>query len=464
MFLEKRKIESWGLKVSSEAFLSTPSSKNDFIKILDHAKNKNLSISFLGHACSHADSCQNKDNILVSTSKLNRIISFDISNGIIKVEPGVSISKILSIIIPHNWFMSCVPGSLDVTIGGAVAFDVHGKDSMHKGSFCDHVIDITIIDGLGSEKHLSTRSNKKDLNFILGGMGLFGLITEITIKLQKIPSFYLDVNKIPSSSISESIDILEDKSSYDFAIGWIDTFSKDQDVGRGFVKTASWNSSPINDNEDDVKEIKNGLKMKDNFYGIDIKKVWPLIKPFYNNYNVSIINYMHYMATKYYFKYSHKKTLFSSFLYIHNLFPKINYLYTPGGLTTCQPILPKSIGNREFEKFFQFCQKNETVSMMAGLKRRVANNRELSFALDGYSFSIDLITRKYSQSYLRKKMDYLYDYIIDLGGIVYLAKDDMLRKSHFMKMYPGWKSFMKLKTKYDPYNLFQNDQFKRLFL
>ena len=141
--------------------------------------------------------------------------------------------------------MACVPGSLDVTIGGAIAFDVHGKDSMHKGSFCDHVIDFKIIDGLGSEKYLSTRSNEKDLNFILGGMGLFGFITEITIKLQEIPSFYLDVNKIPSSSISESIDILEDKASYDFAIGWIDTFSKDQSIGRGFVKIASWNSSPF---------------------------------------------------------------------------------------------------------------------------------------------------------------------------------------------------------------------------
>ena len=191
---------------------------------------------------------------------------------------------------------------------------------------------------------------------------------------------------------------------------------------------------------------------------------WSLARPFFKPGVMPWVNGAIWLAAKgMYGKGLVKEQFFSSYLYIHNLIPNINHVYKPAGLVTCQPLIPRSAGHDAVVKLLGLCQKNGIPSMLAGFKRRRGNDRFLSFALDGYSFSIDIHRSRFSREELARRLAPIYDFVAETGGLIYLAKDDRLPASCFKKLYPHHDRFWEIKERVDPDRLFMSDQARRIF-
>ena len=457
-------LTAWGGTVHSRSLVAEVASIEDCEKALEIATTKQLSIALRGNGCSHADPCQNDGGMVINTTYFNRILAFSEESGLLTVEPGVSFADALRVVVPVGWIVPCAPGSLDVTFGGAMSFDVHGKDSLNNGSFGDHIMSFKVLDASGNLRHLDRQQDKEIFDVVVGGMGLFGIVVEITLQLQKIPSSFLDVTKTSTRSVIEALQLLDNEEgpSHDYAIGWMDTFASGSSVGRGFMTAARWSRESYDVSGFDLTKL---LSTKTKMFGIlESRFFWRAAKPFFRPLFVRWANFSFYMLGQLlYGKGSESKKFFSNYIYIHNMIPDVNKVYQPEGLVTCQLLIPRDLGHDAVLQMLTLCQKHDIASMMAGLKRRRNNDRPLSFAGDGYSFSIDITRRRFTDKDLTKRLSAVYEAVLDLGGVVYLAKDDRLPANYFKQMYPRWQEFWKVKEKVDPSFRFMNDQARRLF-
>ena len=463
MKIERKVIDGWGGSKSAPCLSAQVSNAGDCVQALEYAFSKGLKILGRGHGCSHADSSFVSNGLVLDTGSFDSIISFDDVNGILIAEPGLSFAKGLSVCMPRGWVLPCTPGGLDVTLGGAVSFDVHGKDGIKNGSFGDHVISLKLLTSSGEIKTVD--KNGSDLiDYIIGGMGLFGIIVEVTVRLVRAPSILMNVTKQASSSVRHALELMESTPvvESDYSIGWMDTFSAGNSIGRGFMTSATWGQD---ESQFSGEEIDRLFKTKTKILGlVDSKIFWRTVRPLWRRSTVACANSLIYHVAKcMYGEGITKTTTFPSYLYIHNLIPNINLVYQPRGLVTCQPLIPRSAGHAAIEGILQRCRDNGIPSMMAGLKRRASNNRPLSFAGDGYSFSIDVPRNRFLDKDLNRKFNDLYAEIVDLGGKVYLAKDDRLPSNYFEKMYPDYVKFIEKKYTLDPELIFMSDQAKRIF-
>ncbi|MDJ0942241.1 MAG: FAD-binding oxidoreductase [Kiloniellales bacterium] len=464
MRLEERELTAWGGTCRTRSLTAEAASLEDCQKVLEIATDKGMTIAPRGHACSHADACLNNGEITIDLQKFNRILDFDEETGLIVVEPGVTFADALRFSMPKGWVVPCAPGGLDVTLAGALSFDIHGKDGVRNGSFGDHVRAFKLLTADDTVLEVDEDSDKALFDLVIGGMGLFGIVVEVKLQLLKVPSSFLTVTKTSTHTVLDSLNILdnEEEGGFDYAIGWMDTFAPGNSVGRGFMTTAHWSDKPYDLTGINVDRMfTTNTKM---FGVIESSYFWSAMKPIFRPAIVRWVNLAHYLLGR--AMYGNGSTFdrfFSSYIYIHNMIPNVNYVYLPEGLVTCQPLIPREAGHEAFQGVLRLCQEQGIASMMAGLKRRRGNDRPVSFAQDGYSFSIDILRRRFRDDELNRRLEAIYDRVLDLGGLVYLAKDDRLPARYFKAMYPGWTKFWEMKEKVDPELRFMTDQARRIF-
>jgi FAD/FMN-containing dehydrogenase len=172
---------------------------------------------------SYGDSCLNDGGLLIDTSQLARLIHFDSERGILRAEAGLSLEQILAVIVPRGWFLPVSPGTQFVTLGGAVANDIHGKNHHHAGTFGRHVRCFELWRSDGSQQECSPDENAELFRATIGGMGLTGLITWVEIQLVSIASPSLQMERIRFRSFEEYLALENESSSdYEYTVSWVD--------------------------------------------------------------------------------------------------------------------------------------------------------------------------------------------------------------------------------------------------
>jgi len=176
-----------------------------------------------GEGRSYGDSCLNENGTLLLTKKLNHFLAFDTGNGILKAEAGVTLGEILTVFVPKGWFLPVTPGTKFVSLGGAVANDVHGKNHHKLGNFGNHVISFELLRSDGKSYLCSPSSNAELYHATIGGLGLTGLISWVELKLIPIKSAYIDQEQIKFSTLSEFMKIAkESEETFDYTVAWVD--------------------------------------------------------------------------------------------------------------------------------------------------------------------------------------------------------------------------------------------------
>ena len=456
------KISGWTKSKFVETNLTYPENINQIIDVLRFAKNKKKRIAIRGRGCSFGDQSYIKNEITCDLSKFNKIINFDSKNQLITVESGISLIEIYKHILSKNFILESTPGGLQVSVGGAISNNIHGKDCFKNGYFNENVSSIKYLDSnLKIHKIKFNKNNSNKLNNIFGGIGLFYLILEVTLHLKKKQSLVLQTHTKRVNNIDSMIKNFENLNTeeYDYAIGWIDCFSRDKKIGRGLFRTATFINKNYNQSILEKKISIQENKKKFLFLPQKIT-IWILSKIY--------CRFLFKLANSIIFSFSSlgfKKVNFIKFIWIDNNFiPNYPDIFIKKGLFTIQPFVPTKDANKNIKKILLICQKYKFEGILCPIKKykKAKITNELHFSGDGYSIVLDIPINKNFNFQFKYFIDEISTFLSKINGRIYLTKDLHLDKKNFTKLFPNFNDFVIEKNICDNNNLFATDQYLRL--
>jgi len=357
---------------------------------------------------SYGDNCLNNGNTLIDTTHLSRFISFDGENGILKCEAGLSFAEILPVIVPKGWFFTVTPGTKYITVGGAIANDVHGKDHHLVGSFGNHLIKFELLRSNG-EKYICSEEENTDLfKATIGGMGLTGLILWAEFKLKSIKNAYIDTEIIKFSNLNDFFTLSENSAkTHEYIVSWVDCISRGKNFGRGLFFRG--NHSKI-----DAATIPKRKSSK--------KLSFPIMAPTFllNKFTIKAVNAAIYRAQLK--KISKSKKYYDEFFYPLDSINNWNRMYGKNGFFQYQCIVPKSDGGQTISKIIERISKSGMGSFLAVLKAMgsIPSQGLMSFPREGVTLALDFANRNRKTHNLFSELDNI---VYEAGGALYPCKD-----------------------------------------
>lgn len=442
----KTEISGFGKYPKAVCNISRP---RDAVELTENLSNGRTVIP-RGMGRSYGDASLNSNELVVESIHFNKFISFDNESGILKCESGISFKELTEIFIPLGWFPPVTPGTKYVTIGGAIASDVHGKNHHRDGGFSNFVKSFKIILADGNVVTCS-REEKADLFWAtIGGMGLTGFITEAEIQMKKISSPYISSMNIKPRNVDELFDKFDEYDNYTYSVAWIDIVSGGKNFGRNILMLG---------NHAEYEELPHELKNRNMYKKSDKKLNVPVDLPQFllNKNSVQVFNTVYYRKTKtgFFFQY------YDNYFYPLDSVLNWNRIYGKNGLVQYQLIVPPENARNTIKKILNTVVEYGGGSFLAVIKKMGDQDGILSFPFRGYTLSMDFPIKK-GLSETCRELDRI---VLECGGRLYLTKDSMLSEDTFKQMYDGkWQQWIEIKKKYDPEMKFKSDLGRRLAL
>ena len=375
---------------------------------------------------SYGDSCLNDGGILLDTKGLNKFISFDEKKGLLKCESGVTLAAILDFFVPKGWFLASTPGTKYITVGGAIANDVHGKNHHKAGTFGCHVTQFELLRSSGERLICSPAENSELFHATIGGLGLTGLITWVEFKLKPCPSAFFAMESIKFDSLDEFFEINADsENDFDYTVSWVDCTASGGNLGRGLFNRG---------NHADPKDYELPPLPKGN------PKNFPFDAPFINSCSVNCFNIL------YYNKQLEKKEKhlihFDPFFYPLDAVQHWNKAYGKNGFLQYQFVVPMESDSKTIRRILKKVSESGLSSFLTVLKKfgDVKSPGMLSFPRPGVTMAIDF---RFSGNRTLKFCDELDEIVKAAGGVLYPAKDARMKAVDFQSFYPQWTEFAK---------------------
>ena len=419
--MTKEVLASWGrvLKVEHEV-ISLASRLDALPPLLEPWQ------TFLprGNGRSYGDSCLNTGGTALRTRSLDRFIAFDPSTGILSCEAGVLMSEILRLVVPQGWFLPTTPGTRFITVGGAIANDVHGKNHHVVGTFGCHVRRFELLRSTGERLICSSTEHSDYFAATIGGLGLTGLVTWVQFQLRRIGNPWIDTETIRYESLSEFFNLCETSDQdYEFTVSWIDCAGQGQRLGRGLFMRG--NHAPV------------GVTP-----GKHPSRTWtfPFVPP------VSLVNYVTLRAfnTVYYHNQSARNARriqhYEPFFYPLDGILEWNRMYGPKGFYQYQCVIPNEWSSEATSELLKDIAKSGMGSFLSVLKvcGQIESPGMLSFPMPGVSLALDFPNRGERLEKLFTRLDAI---VRSAGGRLYAAKDGRMPGSLFRAGYPRWQEF-----------------------
>jgi FAD/FMN-containing dehydrogenase len=365
---------------------------------------------------------------LIDVRGLDRFIAFDPEQGLLSCESGITLEAILRLVVPHGWFLPVTPGTRYVTVGGAIANDVHGKNHHRAGSFGNHVLRFELLRSSGERHVCSDAENRDWFEATIGGLGMTGVITWAELKLRRITSTLLDVETRRFHGIEEFLELsaTADKK-FEYTVAWFDCVARGDEFGRGIFMGGNH-----------AAESKLGRHFGKSS-GIQV----PFTMPF------SVINKVtlrSFNALYYHWPRARRRQIhFVPFFYPLDGVSQWNRLYGPKGFLQYQCVVPLPIAATALRNILQEITRKGSGSPLAVLKvfGAVPSKGWLSFPREGVTLALDFPVG----SRVLRLLERLDQLVTDAGGVVYPAKDARLSATAFQAFYPSWS---RLETYRDP--------------
>lgn len=372
-----------------------------------------------GNGRSYGDSCLNAEGLVLGTRKLDRFIAFDRETGVIRCEAGVLLSEILDVAASDGWFLPVTPGTKFVTVGGAIANDVHGKNHHRNGTFGRYVRQFELLRSSGDRLTCSETENQDYFQATIGGLGLSGLITWAELSLMKVPGLAMDVDTIRFDHVDQFFDLSEESdSTHEYTVAWVDCCSSGDQLGRGVYTRANHAESQGSSGS--------GLSLS-----VPLVPPLSLIRPL----TVKIFNALYFYKDAPEWKRS--TTHFSSFMYPLDRLSEWNRIYGPSGFLQYQFVLPWDQSRDGIREILTCIAESKMASTLAVLKicGDVPSPGILSFPMHGVSLALDFPFIEGKTLPLLERLDAM---VIDRGGRLYPAKDAHMDGELFKRFYPDY--------------------------
>jgi FAD/FMN-containing dehydrogenase len=402
-----------------------------------------------GQGRSYGDAALNENGRVLLTERVNRLLEFDVENGVLRAEAGATLADILEVIVGKDWFLPVTPGTKFVSLGGCVAADVHGKNHHHEGSFGDHVVSIELILDDGSRMKCSASENVELFWATVGGMGLTGIIGEVTLRLIPIPTPYMMVQNYRADNLEQLFRLLQNPSSDDrYTVAWIDSMASGRHLGRGIAMCghhAAAEELPVDFKNPAESERSSAIPFDFPKFAL-------------NSLSIAAFNALYYRREG--AKQQPFLSSYDAFFYPLDAIGDWNRLYGKRGFVQYQCVIPNATAFEGIRKLLEELLDSGRPSFLAVLKRLGAQGRGmLSFPMAGYTLALDLPIRDEGLFALLDKLDKI---VLQHGGRVYLAKDARLAADSFRAMYPRYDEWLKIKHAVDPQNVFSSSMARRL--
>lgn len=441
----KKKIANWGNYPVLSSDVNSFSAVDQLRKLLLNGEN----YIARGNGRCYGDASLAPNTI--STLKFDKIISFDVAGGIFECQSGITLDKILGIIAPHGWFLPVSPGTKFITIGGAVASNVHGKNHHIDGSFGNHIIDMDILLSNGHVITCSPLQYPDLFEATCGGMGLTGIITRVKFRLKKIGTAYIRQKQIKAENLEEIFSLFEEYKHNMYSMAWIDCLKGNGSLGRSILIVGE------NANYDELN-----VKQKYHPLVLPEKKqlVFPVNLPSFalNYYSVKAFNFLYYH--KNIRKEINNIVPYEPFFYPLDAILHWNRGYGRKGFIQYQFVLPLEASKKGLTDILNRIIKNGTGSFLAVLKLFGKHDSLISFPMEGYTLALDFPVRNGLFSFL----DELDKVVMSYGGRLYLSKDARMNPETFWKSYPNVNKFAEIIRKYNPDLKFRSLLSDRLLL
>ena len=446
MTFKSETIAGWG----NFPWLKTKISILNSLSVAEKLVAEPTTIIARGLGRSYGDQAINERGITAVTTQLNKFIAFDSQNGILCCEAGVILDEIITHFAPRGWFPSICPGTKFVTIGGAIANDIHGKAHHVDGSFVNCVLSFDTLLANGTIATASRTENSDLFWASFGGLGLLGIIVSATIQLRKIETTFFKQKAIKTKNLDQLLDAIDEADkTYNYSVAWIDSMATGKNLGRGVLTIG--NAALLADLPPNL--LANPLQI-----GKKAKIKLPLYFPEFalNNITVRLVNEVINFTQANSPKISHYEKFFFPLDAIHDW----NKGYGKRGFIQYQFVIPEENGRKNIRTVLEKISASGCVPFLNVLKKFGAQQGQMSFPFQGYTFAIDFPVTPSLKSFT-KELDKL---VLSFGGRIYLGKDAMLDQKTFEAMYPQAEEWKKTKQKYDPDNKFQSAIGQRLGL
>ena len=415
------KLKNWGLYPFIDCDYFTFENRKRLLQFI--LKNKGY-IPY-GNGRSYGDSAISER--LIYCKPYNQFLSFNEKEDILHCQSGVLLSEIINIFAPKGYFLKVVPGTKYITVGGAVAADIHGKNHHIEGCFSQSVLEFNLMLPNGKVVKCSRTENSELYKATCGGMGLTGIILDVKIKLMRISSLDIDQNIIKTKNLKETFDLFESLSNVPYSVAWIDCLTNDKNLGRSLLITGKFS-------ENSNLNFKERTKISIPFY---------LPSNMLNKYSVKTFNWFYY--NRIIRKQTKSTVSFDSFFFPLDSLKNWNKIYGRKGFTQYQFILPKKNSYDGLKEILKIISRSGQGTFLAVLKLYGKENQNyLSFPFEGYSLALDFKI----QNGLFSLLNVIDKIVLKYEGRIYLAKDVRVTKEVFEKGYNNINKFRAIREKY----------------
>ncbi len=415
-----RRIDSWG-RVLHARQLPVPLAWRDVS--LEALPDSSLLAHGLGRT--YGDGCLNDGGALLLTRGLDRFIAFDSKTGILRCEAGVSLEEIIRLALPRGWFLPVTPGTKYVTVGGAIANDVHGKNHHRAGTFGRFVRAFELVRSDGRVE-CTPEKNADLFRATVGGLGLTGLVTWAEIQLKPVTSAIVEQEVTKFRSLDEFFALNQEADhKFEYTVAWIDGLATGRSLGRGHF--ISGNHAPADLAHPGKIRAKPLLRVP-----FDAPK-WLL-----NPVTIRLFN------TAYYHRQlrrvSRSTTSFDPFFYPLDLVGEWNRIYGTGGLFQYQCAVPPQSMREVIRALLVEIARSRQASFLAVLKTfgDLKSPGLMSFPRPGATLSLDFANRGEVTNALFERLDAMVE---ECGGALYPAKDARMSPARFRRFFPAWEEF-----------------------
>jgi FAD/FMN-containing dehydrogenase len=376
-----------------------------------------------GAGRSYGDSCLNDGGTVLRARDLDRFIAFDAAAATLRCEAGVLLAEIAAFALPRGLFLPVTPGTRFVTVGGAIANDVHGKNHHRAGTFGHHVVRFELLRSDGSRLECSADANAELFRATIGGLGLTGLVTWAEIRLMRVPGPWVRQVERRFGSLAGFFTLSEPlEQQHEYVVAWLDCLPRDNGATRGVLFAGDHDPSPAPVQERRAR-------------GVPVTPPFSLV----NNLTLRAFNELYFRTHGR--EAEPKAVPWDTFFYPLDGLRGWNRMYGPRGFFQYQCVVPDGgRGRAALETLLARIAASGQGSFLGVLKRFGAHPPAgmLSFPRPGYTLALDFPNRGEATAQLLDALDLI---VLEAGGRVYAAKDARMSARSFRAFYPEWQAF-----------------------
>ncbi len=453
-------LTNWSKSSRSKCFVYKVSDMEGIAGVLAIARKEHLPVIPHGAGHSYTDAALNTNGMVIDTTAMRQIISWDPSSGVMEVEPGVTLREMVRIASKDGWWPFVSPSTAEITIGGCVAMNVNDRNSWQNGSFGAHVLSLDVLLVTGELCTIVQERDAQLFRAFVGSLGLLGIIISIRLQLKRIHSSLVAVRTRSFASLADAISMFtEEQERSELIEAWLDGFASGAQLGRGKITCANLMNSG---EATDFKSPRVGIssRVETQLVGAAASLLQPVLEP-----AVQLGNRAHYWLGKWSHETNRREALFpftywpsSAIAGYHRLFPQ--------GVETFQAFVPRQNAVQIFTQVLRYSQQQDCMPVWSVMKQHQRDPFLLSYQVDGFSLELNYQRSSQPADKWEGVLQRMIAIVIEAGGRFYLAKDHFMTHTQYRQSMgdEAVETFLRLKQRYDPETLLQSDLFRRVFL